>query len=130
MATVDPLESPLPPDDVGDDDEEENSSAILSDRSYPSEKVIRRASMEDDDANDVRNSTDSLRTSSGIELDDSSPPSSAPTIMEGPCPNKSTSRLIPSGAIMSCSRNVPGLDDSSDCRICKDSTRAYTDVGA
>ena len=125
MATVEPLDSPLTPHEGGDNDDE-HSNAILSERSYPSEKVISRASMGDDDASEVRNNTDSLRTSSGIEFASSSPPPP----MEGPCPSRSTSLLIPSGAIISCSRSVPGLADSSDCRICRDSTRAYTDVGA
>jgi hypothetical protein len=125
MATVEPLDSPLPPYEGGDN-VDEHSSAILSERSYPSEKVISRASMGDDDASEVRNNTDSLRTSSGIEFASSSP---LPP-MEGPCPSRSTSLLIPSGAIISCSRSVPGLAVNSDCRICRESTRAYTDVGA
>ena len=125
MATVEPLDSPLPPYEGGDNDDE-HSSAILSERSYPSEKVISRASMGDDDASEVRNNTDSLRTSSGIEFASSSP---LPP-MEGPCPSRSTSLLIPSGAIISCSRSVPGVAVNSDCRICRESTRAYTDVGA
>jgi hypothetical protein len=66
--TVDPLDSPLPPDvDEEEVDDDDDSNAILSDRSYPSEKVISRASIDDEEANDVRNNIDSLRTSSGTE---------------------------------------------------------------
>jgi len=42
-----------------------DSKAILSEREYPSEKVIRRASTEEDEARFAKNNKAALRTSSG-----------------------------------------------------------------
>ena len=125
MATVvEPLDNSIPLE-IGDDAVTVDSNAIFRDRSYPSEKEMRRASIDDEEANDVKNKMDSFRTSSGILLvSKTSPPEPPSKLLLEPCPNKSTNRLIPSGAIINCSRNVPGLEDNNACRICRDNTRA------